>query len=83
MFYYIHIQKLNGKKTLVELAERLYNNGYDDRVEYNAGSSYHDGVTHYIEPHLRFVNEDDALAYILTYGGKILKEPPSYIIAGG
>jgi hypothetical protein len=84
MIYYIRIKKLNGRRDFVELAEKLYDRGYDDRVEYHAGKEipYGQGLEG-IDPHLKFNNEEDALAYVLAYGGTILTHIPTWIIAGG
>ena len=63
MIYYIRIKKLNGRRDFVELAEKLYDRGYDDRVEYHAGKEIAYGMgLEGIDPHLKFNNEEDALA---------------------
>jgi len=80
--YYIHINKLNGRSDFAKLAEKLYDRGYDDKVEYHPGGQIGDTID-WVSPHLKFVEEQDALAYVLAYGGTILRELPTYIIAGG
>ena len=82
MSYYVNIKKLNGRNDYYELATQLFERGYEDRVEYNCGyGPLGDGM--YVDPHLKFNNEQDALAYILTYGGIICTELPTYMSAGG
>lgn len=87
MTYYIRIERLHGRRDFAELAEKLYDRGYDDRVEYDKGDYIGNslGLNEYSHSHLKFDNEEDALAYVLAYGGKILTEVPTYtyIIAGG
>lgn len=67
--YFIVVDKINGRKELVLLAEKLNERGYNDRVEYYQGDLY-------TTPHFRFVNEDDAIAYSITFGGEISTEIP-------
>lgn len=67
--YYVAIRRLNGRKDFYELANMLDKRGYDDRVEYFQGD---DDVL----PHLRFLNEHDALVYSLTYGYTVSSSIP-------
>ena len=85
MTYYIRISRLNGRRDFAELGEKLYDRGYDDRVEYHAGGyiGNETGPAEYADPHLKFLDEQDALAYVLAYGGTILTKVPTYMIAGG
>lgn len=76
MPYYIQIERLNGRKDFYNLAVTLDERGYDDRVEYYGGG-WDDKEVSNVFPHLRFLNEEDALAYVLTYGGNILTEVPT------
>lgn len=62
----------------MELAEKLKPKGFDDRVLYNEGG-WADKSIHNIAPHLMFENEDDAIAYVLAYGGEVSKELPEII----
>jgi len=75
MFYYIEITRINGRNDMLNLSARLDARGYEDTVEYWAGG-WEDTQLHIIRPHLRFQNEQDAMAYSLTYGGDVLKAPP-------
>lgn len=59
--YYVAIQRLNGRRDFYELANLLDKRGYDNRVEYFEGDED-------VLPHLRFLDENDALVYCLTYG---------------
>lgn len=73
--YYIAIDRINGRKRYVELAESLNERGYDDRVEYFEGG-WSDRCVDNIAPHLKFNNSEDAVAYTLAYGGTVLTDPP-------
>lgn len=76
MMYYIAIDKINGRQEFFNLAADLDVRGYDDRVEY-FGGGWDDMEISTVLPHLRFLREDDALAYVLTYGGHIVTEVPT------
>ena len=65
MPYYVRIDRINGKKDLCDLAEMMLIHGYDDRVEYSPGG-WVDNLIYTAAPHLKFVLEEDALAYSLT-----------------
>lgn len=73
--WYVTVPRINGRYTLIELAQRLQIRGIEDRVEYSDGG-WQDHMLHTVLPHLRFEFEDDALAYILTFGGEISREIP-------
>lgn len=60
--YYIRIDRLNGMKDYLSLAENLYDRGYSDSAEYFPG-----GWTDNIE---------DATAFSLTFGGEVSTEVP-------
>jgi len=75
MEFYIQIAKLNGRSDFCELASKLDERGYSDRVEYHPGG-WIDNKIHTVLPHLRFLNEDDAIAYVLSYGGNITRDIP-------
>ena len=75
MYYYVCIDQINGRRAFYQLADMMEKRGYDDRVEYFQGTDCaHRG---YILPHLRFLDEQDALAYCLTHGGSISKSLPT------
>lgn len=78
MNYYIEITKLNSRREFYELAKKLEERGYADNVEY-CGAEWADAQVWRVLPHLKFVNEEDALAYVLSYGGKILHEKPTIL----
>jgi hypothetical protein len=75
MTWYVKIPKINGRINFVLLAEQLGIRGFDDRVEYHEGG-WEDNVLETTLPHLKFEFEDDAIAYILAYGGEISKTVP-------
>ena len=79
MTCYVTVQRLNGRRDFYNLATILDARGFGDRVEYYSGSVAKDGIDT-IRPHLKFKEDEDALAYILAYGGEISKEMPSYSI---
>lgn len=60
---------------MLELAERLNDSRYGDNVEYNTGG-WMDKEIHTVLPHLKFDEEQDAIAYVLTYGGTVSKTLP-------
>lgn len=66
MLYYVRINRLNGRKDFCDLAEMLLEHGYGDRVEYFQGG-WVDNLIYTAAPHLRFILEEDALAYSLTH----------------
>jgi len=67
MPYYVRINRMNGRNDFYNLAKNLDEHGYDDRVEYFKGG-WIDNLIYTAAPHLKFVLEEDALAYSLTYG---------------
>ncbi len=69
MYCYIRIDRLNGKNDFYQLAKMMDERGYSNQVEYFQGNEN-------ILPHLRFLEESDALAYCLTYGGTICSRLP-------
>jgi hypothetical protein len=62
-------------RDLVGLGAILRERGFKDTVEYNEGG-WQDFELKVVQPHLKFVDEDDAIAFILTYGGQVSKELP-------
>lgn len=75
MTWYVEIPKINGRFEFVDLVEKLNIKGFEDRVEYYSGG-WADDMLETTQPHLKFENEDDALAYILAYGGAISRTVP-------
>lgn len=82
MTLYVVIDRINGRNGLAVLAEKLQRLGFDDTVQYNEGGWTDTGMG-IAYPHLKFENEEDAVAYVLAFGGKVSKFLPTYIIAGG
>mgnify|MGYP003657946187 CR=1 FL=1 len=82
MSFYIKIKALNGRQGFFELSEKLNIKGFEDRVEYYAGD-WEDNDVYASWPHLKFEHEDDALAYILAYGGEIRNTVPRRIVLSG
>jgi len=70
MTAYIKIKRLNGRNDFAELALQLQSKGFEDRVEYHQGG-WDDKRVYIIAPHLKFDYHDDALAYVLAYGGEV------------
>jgi hypothetical protein len=81
MSYYIRIEPIKGQRDLYNLAKNLEERGYDDRVQYHKGG--HIKGVYYADPHLKFEDEQDALAYSLTYGGEVSKEVPTFSAVDG
>ena len=77
-YFYITIDRLNGRHQLMLLAEKLLTKGFDDRVEYHEGG-WSDGMIRNTAPHLRFESEDDAIAYVLAYGGTYSTKIPEAV----
>lgn len=75
MTWYVEIPKINGRFNLMLLAEQLDIRGFDDRVEYFDGG-WQDKSMENAQPHLKFENEDDAIAYILAFGGELKRTIP-------
>lgn len=78
MTVYVKIRRLNGRYDLLELATELQSKGFDDRVEYNMGG-WQDKQSGMVAPHLKFENEDDAIAYVLAHGGAYSNRLPEMI----
>jgi len=68
MTWYVEIPRLNGRLDFALLAEKLNIKGFEDRVEYHSGG-WSDYNLESTRPHLKFENEDDAVAYVLAHGG--------------
>lgn len=75
MTCYVQIPRINGRFDFVELVDKLNIRGFEDRVEYSEGG-WRDYMMFTVQPHLKFENEDDALAYVLAFGGEITKSLP-------
>jgi len=75
MTVYVQIKRLNGRHDFARLAIELQLKGFEDRVEYHQGG-WEDKVVPKVAPHLKFEYHDDALAYVLAYGGEVSKEVP-------
>lgn len=75
MTVFVKIKRLNGRLDFAKLAFELQRKGFEDRVEYHQGG-WDDGCIHAVHPHLKFEEHDDALAYVLAYGGEISRKIP-------
>lgn len=75
MTVYVRIKRLNGRFDFVRLADELQRKGFEDRVEYHQGG-WMDHMVKHVLPHLKFEEHDDALAYVLAYGGKVSDKIP-------
>lgn len=79
MTWYVAIPRISGRFKFLEFAEQLGIRGFEDRVFYYDGG-WADDILEVTRPHLKFEHKDDAIAYILAFGGKILTTVP---VAGG
>jgi hypothetical protein len=73
--FYVVIPRINGRQDMLNIATTLDERGYEGRVEYNEGG-WMDRELETVLPHLRFNDEQDAIAYVLTYGGMVSKTLP-------
>ena len=76
MYYYVRIERINGRNNFYQLIHTLSEHGYGNRVEYYEGG-WNDQMISNAAPHLRFIDEGDAVAYCLTYGGTISTHIPA------
>ena len=75
MYYYVIINRLNGRNDYYQLGEKLNSAGYDDRVEYFPGG-WVDNIMQCVKPHLRFTDESGAIVYCLATGSVCSKHMP-------
>jgi hypothetical protein len=75
MTWYVAIKALNGRHDFARLAMQLEPLGFEDRVEYCRGG-WEDQEIKTILPHLKFEDKDDAVAYVLKFGGKAVQHLP-------
>jgi len=71
---YVRIKKINGRQDHFYLGAWLNQSGVGE-VDYNEGG-WNDRHLGNIAPHLKFENEEDAVAYVLANGGEISKTLP-------
>lgn len=71
--YYVRVERFNGRRDYYRLADIFDSRGFGNNIEYNEGWEERDRKVH---PHLRFLDEQDALAYVLAFGGEIKREMP-------
>lgn len=74
MTHFVNIRPVNGRHDFFDLVNRLKAQGIED-AEYSAGG-WVDGSLQVAEPHIKFAREDDALAFVLAYGGIYCTEKP-------
>lgn len=67
--FYVRIPRLSGRYAFYNLVNFLESAGYGDRVDYFEG----DGFT---ASHLRFMFEDDVVAFCLTKGYSYTEDIP-------
>jgi len=75
MTWYVAIKALNGRHDFARLAMDLEPLGFEDRVEYSGGG-WQDQMVHNVLPHLKFEHQDDAIAYVLKFGGQAIQHLP-------
>lgn len=71
---YVSIKRLNGRQDYFDLGAWLSQSGVGE-VDYNEGG-WDDRHLGNIAPHLKFENNEDAIAYVLANGGEISKTLP-------
>jgi len=76
MSFYVEVERINGRYGLAEISAKILDRGFEDRISYNEGGWY-DTETTTVKPHLKFEHEDDALAYVLAFGGVISRKIPT------
>lgn len=74
MSYYVRF-RIKGRNDFCIISEQLLEKGFQDRIEYFNGG-WHDELVPIVEPHLKFENEDDAIAFVLAFGGKVETDKP-------
>jgi hypothetical protein len=82
MTWYVAIPKINGRFEFVEFVDKLRIRGFADRVFYYDGG-WADDILEVTLSHLKFEHRDDAVAYILAFGGEILTTIPVRIVHPG
>lgn len=72
--HYVRVEAGLGRTWFLKIAEwaEVSGCGY---VEHHSGG-WLDDVVHLCEPHLRFDRREDALSYILVFGGTYTTTPP-------
>ena len=75
MIYYVAIDPINGRKDLARLVDRFHEFGIYN-AEYHSGG-WDDHSPSHIMPHIRFLDEEEALLYTLKVGGKVLTVMPT------
>lgn len=76
IYYYVSINRLRSREDYLHLSEWSHRSGTGDRFKYSKGG-WEDYQATLALPHLRFEREDDAIAYVLTYGGSYSTTIPS------
>ncbi len=67
-FYYVTVSDMMTRSWRQQMTIWVEQSGAID-AEYHPGG-WEDNVVAYVKPHLRFACEEDALTYVLTYGGE-------------
>lgn len=75
MMWYVPIKRIKGMHDYCALIDHLNSHGFADRVEYHPGG-WDDCSTLTMLPHLKFEASDDAIAYVLAFGGTVHKDLP-------
>lgn len=75
MTWYVAIPRVNGRINFFIMADMLRSKGFGDRVEYHE-PGWMDLSPNRVLPHLKFEYEDDAIAYVLTFGGEMKESVP-------
>jgi len=71
---YVKIERLNGRRDHANLGEWLNQSGLGE-VDYCEGG-WNDRQLGTLLPHLKFENEEDAVAFVLAHGGEISRTLP-------
>ena len=79
MTVYVKIDRINGRNDFYNIVKSLNELGVV--AEYYRGG-WGDYRIPLSAPHLKFEDEEDALIYILKFGGELLKEIPTQDMQG-
>jgi hypothetical protein len=78
-YYYVCIPPINGRLGFTLLAEKFLQCGILT-AEYDQGG-WNDYLEETTYPHLRFVDEQEAIMYILKFGGEVTTDYPIEVIS--
>lgn len=74
MTVYVRIPRVNGRHEYYDMVVRLNETGILTAEYHNGG--WGDYVVGTIAPHLMFQDEEEAMMYVLKFGGEVSSIPP-------